>query len=107
MASDIRTGFFEESPGVKSNIRLASFIILWVAIVIMIWHEVKHLKSTGDEAYSDKYCYFIIILLAFAFFPKVVQKVIETVLQVKLGNKADITNPTHIEQTTKTETKIN
>lgn len=94
-----KTGFFEEQPGRRSNIRLSSFIVLCVAILIMAGHEYKHIKTLTDEAYSNQYCYFIFGLLGFAFFPKVMQKGIEAVLQWKLGQTS-----TSTEENTKTTT---
>ena len=85
------TGFFEETAGVRSYVRLVGFILLIADLGIMCWHEVKHRSSMGGEAYSDNYCYFQIVILSFVFFPKVMQKVVEAFLQWKTGEKTDST----------------
>lgn len=96
-----KTGFFEEAPGAKSYVRLVGFILLWAILLIMLWHELKH-RGISDEVYSDGYCYFLIISLSFVFFPKVVQKLIEVLLQIKLGSKVDsiVTTDSTIKKTT-------
>ena len=98
------TGFFQESPGVKSYVRLVGFILLIADLLIMLWHEFKHRGHMSDETYSDNYCYFQIVILSFVFFPKVMQKIVEAVMQIKLGTKSESTESTNIQKTVITKT---
>lgn len=76
------TGFLEEAPGHKSNMRLMSLLLLFFFIayhLIFIWANAKRiLAGMPLEQFSDTQLWFDVIVLAFVFIPKAAQKVIES-----------------------------
>jgi hypothetical protein len=95
-----KTGFFQEQPGVKSMMRLQSFMVLiffFLVNLVIIATMVKAL-SKGCElpAINDNFLWLDCIVLVFAFFPKVAQKLIEVKFNVPPGvtetTTASVTN---------------
>lgn len=78
---DRKTGFFDEAPGVKSHMRLISFILLMFFIAYHLpfgWANAKAVeKGVAPLTLSDNQLWFDIIVLSFIFIPKAVQKIIE------------------------------
>jgi len=81
MENALQTGFFQESPNTKSNMRLMSFMLL-------IFFIVYHLPFGFANAYaiyqgkpmvalSDNQLWFDLMVLFFIFTPKAAQKIIE------------------------------
>lgn len=98
-------GFFQESEGVNSNIRLMSFILLMGDLVLMLWHEIKHKGDSSAETYSPHYVYFQIVVLSYIFFPKIVSKIIEMIAQLWVKIKGgDNNGTTTVKQTTEVKT---
>jgi len=64
----MKTGFFEEAPGVKSSIRLQMFLTLIFAFLIIGYQVYK--KDGADFELA-------LLLLSAAFVPKVISKFAE------------------------------
>ena len=83
---ETKTGFFEETAGVKSFIRLSSFILLIffiIANLLMLGAIIKALLHGCELPKIDEnFLWFDTILLVFVFFPKVAQKLIEVKFNV-------------------------
>ncbi len=81
-----KTGFFEETAGVKSFIRLSSFILLIFFIVMNTMILAAHIKALAKGCelpqIGENFLWFDTILLVFVFFPKVAQKLIEAKFNV-------------------------
>jgi hypothetical protein len=82
-----QTGFFEETAGVKSLMRLQSFLVLlffFVVNLLILATQIKAL-SKGCELpqINDNFLWLDVIILTYAFFPKVAQKLIEAKFNVK------------------------
>lgn len=100
------TGFFEEQIGVKSMMRLMSFIILIFFIVVNLGFAALYMHSfyisTIDKlvipSIDPNVIWFNCVILSFAFFPKLGQKLLE----MKFGIKSEPDNP-KTETTLKTE----
>jgi hypothetical protein len=83
----IKIGFFEESEGQKSFMRLSSFILLAFFILInstVLGIHIKCLISgcMTQPQINDNFLWFDAILLCFVFCPKVAQKLIESKFNV-------------------------
>ena len=65
-----KTGFFEESPGNKSAIRLQSFIALWIGAGISIF-------AIGTKQLDVNVIAIVTLFIVAAFVPKAVQKYAE------------------------------
>jgi hypothetical protein len=67
----MKTGYFEESPGVKSSMRLQSFISLWIGAGIAFF-------SIGTRQLDVNVMALITLFIVAAFVPKAIQKYAET-----------------------------
>ncbi|KKM79015.1 hypothetical protein LCGC14_1354160 [marine sediment metagenome] len=75
----MKTGFFEESEGVKSSTRLNSFILLWAFIGFnALWLHGGN-DITGNLLMLDT------LLLIGVFAPKYIHKLAEVALRMKRG----------------------
>ena len=72
----MKTGFFEEAPGVKSSTRLNSFILL------MFFCAINLLWINGGNTIDGNLLIFNLILLVGVFAPKYLHKIVE----MKIGN---------------------
>ena len=66
----MKTGFFEEAPGVKSSIRLQSFVALLAGIGISAF-------AIGTKQLDANVIALVTMFIVGAFTPKVVQKFAE------------------------------
>lgn len=75
----MKVGFFSESEGVKSSMRLMSFLVFW--LLVGIDYLVLERGFYKDKAYDMMFVVFFIavnlIFLVAVFFPKYLQKIIE------------------------------
>ena len=72
----MKTGFFEEAPGVKSSTRLNSFILLiFFCAINLLW-------INAGNTIDGNLLIFNLILLVGIFAPKYLHKVVE----MKIGN---------------------
>lgn len=82
-----KTGFFDEAPNVKSNMRLMSFLLLLFFIAYHLPFGMANAKAvqagTAVATMSDNQLWFDLIVLVFVFIPKAAQKIIE----LKFSNK--------------------
>lgn len=65
----MKAGFFEESPGVKSSIRLMSFIVLLYTLFFVHMHIIVNKQPIDINFIS-----LITLQMTAAFVPKVLQK---------------------------------
>ena len=71
----MNTGFFEDSNGSKSSIRLFGFLLLLTTIIVILF-----------QVYTKEVnLYLIITLLMFSFAPKVAQKIVEEFFKNKIS----------------------
>ena len=71
----MKTGFFEESLGVKSSTRLFSFLLLVFFMVFnLLW------LSTTNNGIDGNYLLFNILMLIGIFVPKYLHKLAEKVI---------------------------
>ena len=88
----MNTGFFEEAPGVKSLTRLQSFMLLCFFIALNTAFAIAQYKVMSQDKplppIDSNIIWFNCVILAFAFFPKVAQKLLE----MKYGIKDDGSN---------------
>ena len=92
------TTYLEESPGVQSLIRVLSERMFWVATVFTFLMLALYAHAFERCLFLDRtpppfdplFIWLIMVFYAFAFFPKVAQKLIEQ----KFGVKADDNNKT-------------
>ena len=70
-----KTGFFDESPGHKSSVRLNSFILLLLFVFINAYVVVHH--KQGEEYFTGDFILYNLVLLAGIFTPKYLQKLAE------------------------------
>jgi hypothetical protein len=76
-----KTGFFEEAPGVSSNMRLSSFILLLFFITYHLPFGFANANAVAAGrpmvSLSDNQLWFDLMVLVFIFIPKAAQKIIE------------------------------
>jgi len=81
MENALQTGFLDESPNTKSEMRLKSFMLLIFFIVYHLPFGIANAYSVYQgkpiASLSDSQLWFDVIILAFVFIPKVAQKIIE------------------------------
>jgi hypothetical protein len=65
----MKTGFLEESPGVKSSIRLMSLIVLLFTLGFVYMHVIYN-----RQPIDANFIALVTLLLTAAFVPKVLQK---------------------------------
>jgi magnesium-transporting ATPase (P-type) len=74
-----KTGFFEEKPGNKSHMRLMSFLVFWLLVVI----DVLLLKFSyySEKPFDNYFVWFMLginfLFLISIFYPKYLQKILE------------------------------
>jgi len=90
----MKTGFFEEAPGVQSMIRLLSFLSFFVATYIAIYTIM-----VGADPDPQNMTFFGFFMVG-AFVPKFIQKFAEMKLK---DNGSSETKTTKISSETKTE----
>ncbi len=82
------SGFFEESKGNKSSMRLFSFILLMFFVLYHLpfgWANARAAMEGKPIAnLSDNQIWFDVVVLIFIFIPKAAQKIIE----LKFGKEA-------------------
>jgi hypothetical protein len=66
----MKTGYFEEAPGVKSNMRLQSFIALWIGAIIAVF-------AIATKQLDVNVIAIVTLFIVAAFVPKAVQKFAE------------------------------
>ena len=76
-----KSGFFEETAGQKSSMRLFSFLLLIFFISYHLpfgWANARAAAGgTAISALGDNQLWFDVIVLVFVFVPKAAQKIIE------------------------------
>ncbi len=85
----MKVGFFEEEAGVKSMMRLLSFLSLWFLFVFDIMYLVI-LKATEVTQLDAGFISFNFLFLIASFVPKLFQKIVE----MKYGKFEEETNAT-------------
>lgn len=89
------TGFFEETPGVKSLMRLMSFLMLLFFFIMNSMILAVHIKALAHGCelpqISENFLWFDSICLVAAFCPKVLQKLIEAKFGIKDDSTTDKT----------------
>jgi hypothetical protein len=66
----MKTGYFEEAPGVKSAMRLQSFIALWIGAAIACF-------AIGTKQLDVNVIAIVTLFIVAAFVPKAIQKYAE------------------------------
>lgn len=80
-----KVGFFEETEGHKSSLRLNLFIFLILTCAVVIFACYEH--YAGKElSFSDSVLYFLMICVTTIFFPKLADKGM-TIIGAKFGIK--------------------
>lgn len=76
----MKTGFFEESPGVRSSTRLNSFLLLlFFCAFNLLWIR-------GKTDMTNNIILFDLLALVAIFVPKYLHKIAENVLKMKSGD---------------------
>jgi len=101
------TGFFEEKPGVRSSMRLMSFLVFWLLVMIDFIILKYSFYGQNGHAYDKWFTIFMIglnfVFLIAIFYPKYLQKIIELGAD-KIGTFKDTFKPIKPEDTNITST---
>jgi len=74
-----KTGYFEESPKVKSHMRLMSFLVFWLLAAINVF--IFMFSYYRDKPFDSYFVWFTLginfLFLIATFYPKYLQKILE------------------------------
>ena len=79
-----KTGFLEEAPGIKSSIRLMSFIVLLYTLAFIWGHVI-----INHQPIDANFIALVTLMFTAAFVPKVLQKGSESPLNTILKSKTE------------------